>query len=174
MKGVIAIAIRDLVKEKFGNAKWEEILKRSDIKNDRLFMPTTDIDDQLIVNMINSVCEVLGVSLGQVSEVFGDYWVNVYAPKIYYPYFNNARNAKEFLLQMDNVHVALTKLIPNARPPRFEYEWKDEKNLLMTYKSHRGLVALMDGLIRGVGNYYKEELKVNQIDNTRVLITFKN
>lgn len=35
----------------------------------------------------------------------------------------------------------------------------------MHYESFRGLVALMPGLIRGVGKYYKENLTVTVVGN---------
>jgi hypothetical protein len=53
----------------------------------------------------------------------------------------------------------------SAKPPRFKYEWKDEKTLVMTYSSNRGMVAFMPGLIRGVGKYFKEDLEVSLVGN---------
>jgi len=76
-------------------------------------------------------------------------------------------------LKMDSVHVATTKSIPGANPPRFEYEWKDEKTLIiLKYKSRRSLVDLMVGLIKGVGKFYKEDLKVTKLGSDKVEIAF--
>ena len=40
-----------------------------------------------------------------------------------------------------------------------------DKHLIMRYESARGLVQLMPGLIRGVGKYYKQSLKVSLTGN---------
>ena len=62
-------------------------------------------------------------------------------------------------------HEVMTKSIKLARPPRFRYEWKGDKLLIMHYDSSRRLVALMPGLIRGLGKYYKERLTVRVVGN---------
>ncbi|MFW6113653.1 MAG: heme NO-binding domain-containing protein [Actinomycetota bacterium] len=80
---------------------------------------------------------------------------------------------KDFLLKMDDVHVKSTKNIDNVRPPRFEYAWEDERTMIMTYKSSRGLVDICVGLIRGVGKYFGEELEVTKISDKDIKVVFK-
>lgn len=48
--------------------------------------------------------------------------------------------------------------------PRFDYQWKDDRTLVMHYKSDRGLVDILVGLIKAVGRYYKEALKVKKLN----------
>lgn len=73
---------------------------------------------------------------------------------------------------MDHVHTAVTKRLADARPPRFEYEWKDNQTLIMHYKSPRGLIDFMVGLIKGVGKYFEKDLKVTKLGNDKVKIVF--
>jgi len=42
----------------------------------------------------------------------------------------------------------------------------------MKYISKRGLIDFMVGLIKGVGKYYREDLKVTKLGNDRVKIVF--
>ncbi len=42
----------------------------------------------------------------------------------------------------------------NARPPRFEYKWKDDNTLIMKYKSSRGLIDLFVRLTIGNRVYF--------------------
>ncbi|MBU1118400.1 heme NO-binding domain-containing protein [Patescibacteria group bacterium] len=173
MKGVIVSCFEELVKEKFGQDKWDEILDKVGIdKGKRVFLATEDIDDAAVMNVLDKTCEVLDMSVNDVTDAFGDYWVNSYAPRFYKIYFNQAHSAREFLLNMDNVHIATTKSIANAHPPRFEYEWKDDNTLIMTYKSERGLIDLFISLVKGVGKHYHEDLKVTKLDNKKVEIVF--
>ena len=172
MKGVIVLALREMVIEKFGIDKWKNGLVKAGIGKEPLIMPISNVDDQIFLRVVNSLCEVLNISFIQAADAFGDYWVNVYSQKMYRVYYENVKTAKEFLLKMDSVHVASTKSIPGANPPRFDYEWKDEKILIMKYKSQRGLIDFMVGLIKGVGKFYKEDLKVTKLGSDKVEIVF--
>ena len=158
MKGVIALALKELVVEQFGEDKWEQALRRAGIAQEPLILPITDLEDGLVVKVIGAVCEVLNLTPEQAADAFGDYWVNTYARKIYASFFKTAPTAKDFLLKMDEVHDIMTRKISGARPPRFEFEQPDDKTLLIRYRSHRGLFHIMVGLVKGVGKYYGEEL----------------
>jgi hypothetical protein len=110
--------------------------------------------------------------LEQAAEAFGDYWVNVYAPNIYRTYFRTAKSAREFLLQMDRVHESVTMNIPNARPPRFSYEWPNDKTLIMKYISGRGMIDILAGCAKGVGKYFGEDVRVRKVGNDRIEVVF--
>ena len=172
MQGTIVKCLAEMITEQFGQDKWEAILEMTGLRRDHVFLTTEDVDDQVVLKMIGSVCQILNVSQVQAADAFGDYWVNVYAPRLYHVYLDMAQSAKEFLLRMESVHQAMTRILPDARPPRFEYEWKDDKTLIMKYHSHRGLIDFMIGLAKGVGKYYKEDLAVTKLGNDRAEITF--
>lgn len=172
MKGVIVNCLAKMVKEKFGEDKWEDALEKAGLDRKSIFFAIQDVDDNAVLEVVASVCEVLNISLVQAADAFGDYWVNVFAPTIYRAYYSGVDSAKDFLLNMDHVHQVSTKNLPGARPPRFEYEWRDDKTLIMKYKSHRGLIDFMVGLTKGVGRYYKEDLKVTKLGHDQVEIVF--
>jgi len=172
MKGAIVQCLGDLVKNSFGNDKWEDSLDKAGMSRKSFFMPLQNVEDDKVLKLIESLCKVLNITPAQAADAFGDYWVNVYAPKVYSSYYKGPHSAKEFLSQMDSVHASVTANIPNARPPRFEYEWKDDKTMIMKYKSHRGLIDVLVGLIKGVGKYFKEDLKVTKLGNDRVQVVF--
>ncbi len=172
MKGVIVKCLSNLVKEKFGEDKWERVLEMSGLPTNMTFVSTQDIDDSEVLKVVGNVCSVLNITLQQAADAFGDYWVNEFAPKIYSPYYVGVNSAKDFLLKMDRVHESSTKRIPNARPPRFEYEWENDNTLIMKYKSHRNLIDFLVGLIKGVGKYFNENLTVTKIDDKSVRIVF--
>ena len=172
MKGVIVMCLGELVKNNFGQDKWEAALEKAGVNKSTIFLPTSNVDDGAVLKVIESVCNVLDISLVQAADAFGDYWVNVFAPKIYSPFYAGAKSAKEFLLNMDKVHVYTTETLKDCCPPRFSYNWKDDKTLIMGYKSHRGLIDIMVGLIKGVGKYYNEDLKVTKLGDDKVEIVF--
>ena len=163
MKGTIVKCLEELVCTQFGQDKWEKSLEDAGLKKDTAFYTHMDVDDGAIMKVVGAVCDNLNITLPQAADAFGDYWVNTYSQTIYHTFYERNKTAKELILDMDNVHVAMTKTIENAHPPRFEYEWKDDKTLIVHYKSDRVLVDFAIGLTRGVGKYYNEDLTVTKL-----------
>lgn len=172
MKGVIVHCLRELVSNKFGKDNWRKALEMSGYSPDAAFLLTEDIEDARALRIVDSVCKVLNISLSQAADAFGEYWVCEYAPKIYKSFYQGVESAKDFLLRMDEVHRITTLSIPNARPPRFQYEWLDDKTMLMKYDSKRGLIDILVGLVRGVGKYYRENLQVSKVGGATVKVVF--
>ncbi len=163
MKGTIVKCLEELVTEKFGVEKWTESLKKAGIPEWRNFTTFCDVDETEVMGIMKGIAGVASLSMEQLMEAFGEYWSTVYGPNIYEVYFADAKCARELLLNLDHIHEVMTKSIKFARPPRFRYEWKGDKLLIMHYESSRGLIALMPGLVRGVGKYYKESLIVTVV-----------
>lgn len=172
MKGVIVKCLAEMVNQKFGKEKWDEILVNSGFKKGTVFYPTEDIDDKSIVNVINNICNSLSITLHQTFDAFGEYWMCNFAPKMYAVFFKNINNAKDFILKLDEIHSSMTRYLSNSQPPRFEFLWKNDKTLIITYKSKRGMIDLAVSLLKGVGKFYKEDLKVNKIGNDKIEVEF--
>jgi predicted transcriptional regulator with HTH domain len=171
MKGVIADCLKKLVTSKFGKEKWEASLEAAGMPANSIFLVAQDIPDPDFFKLVGSICETLGITMEQAAEAFGYYWVNEYAPKIYKVYFNK-ETAKDFLLSMDYVHATVTKNLPNARPPRFSYEWEGDNTLIMHYKSERNMIDFMIGIIKGVGKYYNENLSIIKLGEDKARVVF--
>ena len=73
---------------------------------------------------------------------------------------------------LDSIHVGMTKTMPQATPPRFNYEWKDKDTLIMEYRSQRDLIDFAVALIKGVGRFYNEDLGVQKLGFNRIAVTF--
>jgi hypothetical protein len=172
MKGVIADCLGKLVETKFGKEKWYECLEKAGLSRFTTFLAGQDIPDEAVMKVVDATCKVLNLTLEQAADAFGDYWVNDYAIKLYDSHYTGVKSAKDFLLKMDDIHDTTTKNVPNAHPPRFKYKWLNDKTLEMLYISDRGLIDFMVGLAKGVGRYFKEDLKVRKIGNDTLEITF--
>jgi Haem-NO-binding len=165
MKGTIVKCMENLVVEKFGAVKWKESLKKAGIVEERTYTTFCDVEETEFPRIMKGVAEATSQTVEQVTEAFGEYWSTVYAPNVYQAYYSGVKSARELLLNLDHIHETMTKSIKSAHPPRFLYEWKEEKLLIMHYESRRGLVGLMPGLIRGVGKYFGEKLTVRMVGN---------
>ena len=92
---------------------------------------------------------------------------------MYRAYLERFKSAKEMIAGMDALHVQVTRAVPNARPPRFQMTWRDEKTLDVVYESQRKLIDVYVGLARGVGKYFKEPLTVTRRSETEATIVFQ-
>ncbi len=98
--------------------------------------------------------------------------MTLFAKRLYYAYTQQSKTAMEFMLNLDGIHERLTKKIKNAHPPRFKYKRIGRNILEITYISERNLIEFAIGLVKGVGEYYNENLQVLQLDKKRFSIKF--
>jgi hypothetical protein len=173
LSGTFVKCLCELVTEKFGKDKWQAALEQTGLPNNTVFKPVPLVDDSAAFKLFDSAGKVLGVTQGQLADAFGDYWMNVYAPKFYPVYFSKSKTAKEFLLNMQSVHQSIAKIAQmNARPPTFLYEQPDAKTLIITYQSTRDMPDFVVGMAKGVGRYFKENLAVTKLSSSKVKIVF--
>jgi len=173
MKGAIISCLKELVVSKAGKEKWNEIMLASNQNPMTPIYSNSDVPDAEAMNIVKQTCNILNISLIEAADAFGDYWVNNFAARIYQAYYMGRKSAKDFILQMNDVHERVTKNIENSSPPKFSYQWETDKILYFTYHSNRGLIDFVVGLLKGVGRYYKENLKVTKLSDTIVEIVFE-
>lgn len=173
MKAVIPICMAELIIEKFGGDKWNEILRQNNLDPAKVrFLATQEVEDQTVLDIVSTAARVLGVSPQQFFDAFGDHWVNDYSQKMYAGYYRQAKTAKEFLLKLDWIHSIVTESLPGAKPPRFTYEEPDENTLIIIYDSHRDLIDMVVGCVKGVGRFYGENLDVTKLGPDKVQVRF--
>lgn len=176
MKGTITNCLASLIEERFGAERWKAILGDAGIDARTasvLRLPTSDVDDRVLTALLDSTCRNLGISLDEAADAFGKYWCCSYAPRLYHRIVDRLGSAREMILAMDGIHVQVTSMLANARPPRFDCHWVDEDTLDVTYKSKRKLLPIYIGLARGVGRYFGERLSVRRLGPDRVRIEFE-
>jgi hypothetical protein len=172
MKGTVLKCLGELVKEKFGEQRWREILADANLPTDSFFSPLDDIDDKITYGVIGSACKVLKLTKAQAFDAFGEYWMCVYGPKVYPRYYDGITSAREFMLKLDALHVVVTRSMKNAKPPRFDYSWRDKNTLVMRYKSERSLLDLMVSMTKAVGKYFEENIVVRKSGADEIEIVF--
>lgn len=159
MKGVIFNLFEEFVEKKWGKQTLQELKK----ENSKTYMTVGNYPDEELVGLLQKLSSLTKKDLGTLLQDFGRFIFqeSELLHKMYGVHFKKP-NAKEFLKNMDSVHVQTTKAMPGATPPRFEYEEPDEKTLIMKYKSPRKLCMLLKGLIEGVLNYYREKATITE------------
>jgi len=172
MKGVIFACLKELVENEYGQQRWGNVLERAGLPVTMRVLPIADVDDAVVMKVVGATCEELGITQQQAADAFGRQWACSYAPKMYGVFYEGITSTKEFLLKLDDIHVATTRTIVNARPPRFEYQDVDENTLIMEYHSPRGLMPFFTGLVRGLAENYGEKATVSSLGDNKVEIVF--
>ena len=172
MKGSIPTCLKRMTIAHFSQALWEETLENIGISKYTAFPVLANIDDLTVIKIVEELGYILDISPEQLADKFGDYWVNIYSQEAYSRYYFKYQRAMDFLLGMDDLHKQITQQIKNAQPPRFSYQFEADNVMIMEYKSHRNLIDLMIGLIKGVGKYYHEELQITKLSANKVRIIF--
>jgi len=171
MKGVVFIALKEIVKDRYGDKVWDNVLKEANLSREPIIFPISDVEDTLILNIIGAILKVLNMNLHEFAEIFGGYWIKEYANKVYNAFFRDAKSAKDLILKVDDIHKYITKNMKNASPPRFRYEDRGNK-IIIEYISKRGLIELAIGIAKAVGDYYDERIKVNKVSDDKFEIIF--
>lgn len=171
MKGTIPNCIQSLACSRFGAAVWKETLANAGLPTTRSYPMLEEVPDSEPMDLLEGMVKATGIPMPEMMAVFGEYWSTIYAPSVYKSFFDSAKSTRELLLKLDEIHVAMARTLKNAKPPRFTYEWLSDKHLVMRYQSDRGLVALMPGLIAGLGKYYKDT-PLTQVQGTAIHIFF--
>jgi hypothetical protein len=164
MYGLINIAIRDLVIAQFGQAQWDTIQAKAEVRDEH-FLRMKAGDDAATYALVGAATEVLGLTASQILQAFGEYWTEFTADEGYGQLMDSAGSTlPEFLQNLDDLHTRVGMMYPDLKPPEFSCEDITEDSLLLHYRSERaGLDDLVIGLLRGLGKRFEITVEVQQL-----------
>lgn len=165
MYGLVNKAIKDLVTEKFGEDKWEEICELSDFY-DGDFVAMEAYPDELTFTLVKNASIVLKADAPVILDAFGEYWILYTADEGYNDLMNITGNTfADFLENLDMLHYRMNNIMPHLKAPKFQVRNKTENSLELIYTSHRkGLTPMLFGLVRGLGKRFNIETTMVEID----------
>lgn len=162
MKGAIFNIFEDFVVEHHGEDTYDEILESCKLQTDGIFVGPGTYPDADLLEIVGKTIEKLGVPLDQALLSFGQYLFKGLHRG--HPNFAESQpNLKSFLESIDGViHIEVNKLYPDAVTPKFEYHSPDADTLEITYTSKRNLPDLVEGLILGAADHFKEKVQISR------------
>lgn len=173
MKSVIPLSIQETYEKHFGKEDWPEVLKKAGLSKSTRYFAHKSTDDEEVKSLLKAIIDHKNMSMQELSDVFGDFWVNDFAPRHYFAFYKRAKNAKEFLLNMNDVHDKIGSKVEGSKPPKFEFTQIDKRTLRMKYISERNLIDLVVGLVKGVGKRFKEEIEVKKLSESELQLVFE-
>jgi len=161
MYGIVNMAIQDLVTEQFGESEWERVKVKSGIDVD-FFLSNEPYDDDITYKLAAAVAEVMNISIQQVLNTFGEYWVLKTGKEKYGGLMSaGGANLKEFLVNLPLFHNRIMLMYPKLTPPEFRVSDISENSIHVHYFSKReGLQEFVRGLLSGLGKLYNTNVVI--------------
>ena len=117
MHGIVNKAIQGLVTENYGLEAWNRIKTKSKVKEDS-FISSEPYPDGITFSLAQSASEELGITVDQVLQAFGEYWILKTGMEHYGPLMKSGgSNFQEFLVNLPNFHSRVMLIFPNVTPP---------------------------------------------------------
>jgi hypothetical protein len=166
MYGIVNKAIEDLIVSNFGEDNWLEIKERSGVDID-FFISNEPYDDEITFKLAIAAGEVMNLSVGQVLEAFGEWWVMKTSKEKYDGLMQaGGTSLKEFLHNLPVFHNRVMLIYPKLTPPEFRVSDSTDNSIHVHYYSKReGLQEFVRGLMVGLGKMYETPVQVDLIQS---------
>ena len=161
MKGVIFNAVEEAVVGLYSEDVWDDLLEAAQVDGHYTSIgtyPDTDLEA-----LVGAACPMTGLEPNDLVRTLGQHAFPHLADR-YPELVDQAAGTHDFLRRVnDIIHPEVLKLHPDARPPEFEFEDREDGVLRITYHSARRLGVLAEGLILGAGERFREEVEVRVV-----------
>jgi hypothetical protein len=166
MYGIVNKAIQDLITVNFGEDKWDLIKEKSGIDVD-YFLSNEPYDDDITFKLAVAASEILGISVGDVLNAFGEWWILKTGLEKYGGLMKaGGSSLQEFLVNLPLFHNRIMLMYPKLTPPEFKVSHIEENSIHVHYHSKReGLQEFVRGLLSGLAKMYTVESKIKLIQS---------
>lgn len=164
MKGTVVSTWVQSGRQLFGDKVVNDALMNNGLSSDYIFSPLEDVKDEVAKGIVSKIGSNVGKNNKEIWKIMGEQNIKTFSNN--YPGFFRHENAYQFLKSMNDVHVIVVKRIKGSVPPILDVTPISSHEVLFTYRSKRAMGDYLAGLISGVSNYFKEEIKVDFISET--------
>ncbi|WP_333886641.1 heme NO-binding domain-containing protein [Clostridium sp.] len=137
----------------------------------KIFSPAENVNDGEIKKVIEYIAKANREDTKELWKKIGRDNINAFYKD--YPAFFKHENLYSFLRSMFDVHVAMTKKFPGAKPPLVMINPTSSKTAVFEYKSERGMFDYLVGMIEGSTKFFGEKLKIEEMERTSNSVKFK-
>lgn len=156
MYGMIHLALRGMITERFGPSAWDDV-ERGAGSGPAHMVSASVYPDEITGALITAAAERANLDAATFLQEFGIYWIAFVDRGCYAPILKfTGGNLAEFIGNLDRMHHSLLSSMPEARMPSFRLVEQSQHELLVDYVSTRSgmeqlAVGLFHGLIRRFG-----------------------
>lgn len=176
MKGTVVSSWMQSCRKLFGDDVVDRSLESFGLAHDYLFTPLEDIEDNTATGLVDKIGDSVGKNHQEIWGIMGEENIKTFSQN--YPGFFRHESAYQFLKSMNDVHVIVMRRFKGAVPPALDMQPVSSREAIFIYRSKRGMGDYLSGLIKGVADYFKEEIKVDVVSNAQneihLKLTFEN
>lgn len=164
MKGIVFTEYIDFVTDTFGVEVCESMMDGCTLTDDGAYTAVGTYDHKELVAMAVQLSEATKTPPSDLVKAYGSHLFGVLASK-YSAMVEGMNTSFDLLKQIEDViHVNVRKLYPDAELPSFEVEQPSADQLVLHYKSERGLADVAEGLMLGCFKHYGETVDLERED----------
>ncbi|MFN3605271.1 MAG: heme NO-binding domain-containing protein [Leptonema sp. (in: bacteria)] len=147
-------------KEKEINLSWIRLLQKAQIKH-YTYSPNKAYPDEEIVQLLLILSQEFKMTLPEILEDFGENIVE-YLLVSYDFLLKPEWKALDIIQNVAQIHSNLKNFTTTVDPPSIQTKKVDPNSVEIYYNSPRKLCFLLKGLVRGLGKYFQENLKIQE------------
>lgn len=176
MKGTVVSIWLNTCRKIYSDSQVNEAMNYAGWETSKIFSPLEEVDDKVIAKFISKLSESRSLTKEKLwNEIGRD---NIQSFVKVYPVYFKRRNAYEFLKTLNDIHIAITKKIPGAKPPKVDVVQISKTKATITYSSRRKMFDYFLGMLAGTFEYYNEPLEFKILEKSgevmKVEMTFEN
>ena len=164
MKGIVFTEFLEMAEERFSLSMVDAVLERVAPASGGIYTAVGTYPAEELVGLLMELSKQTSLPPATLLKDFGGHLLRRFA-QTQPEFFAGARSSLEFLQSVeDHIHVEVRKLYPDAELPSFECQSEGEDELVMTYRSPRGLADLAEGLMAECALHYGERVSITRED----------
>lgn len=164
MKGVVFTEFIEMVEEAYSPQVADEMIVSSELPSNGIYTSVGTYDHSEMVQLVTQLSQLTGTDIVHVLQKYGEFLFAKFV-KGYPVFFDGVDSAFDLLKSIEeHIHIEVRKLYPDAELPTFEYEEPSENQLILIYRSPRGLGHFARGLINGCIHHFGRPIDVEQVD----------
>ena len=162
MHGSVCCIVKKFVDVAHGEAAWSAILERSG-HTGLVLSPIANYPDEAVLEILTAACGLLDCERDELLVQIGRYAAGelvAIASNMIHPDWKSF----ELLANVESlIHRTVRIKSAGAEPARIQAFRLDDSTLQVVYSSRRGLCALADGILRGLGPVFDESIDVQHV-----------
>ena len=160
VKGIVFNLIEEIVVREHGDDTWDALLDGAELNG--AYTSLGNYDDAELVALVGAASTALDLPADEVVRWFGRNAFPMLAGRVN-EQMQSYSTMRSFVLSLNEIiHPEVRKLYPGATPPNFVFDASSDDRLILDYDSRRGLCAFAEGLLSGAGEYFGEDVRIDQ------------
>jgi hypothetical protein len=163
MYGLIHCALRNMVLDTRGEDFWQSILVSASIEPD-VFLSMRSYKDSTTMALVAATAENMNRDVDDLLELFGHYWLTVFAPTDYGNLLDLAGNEPfEFLQNLNKLHERISASFVDFRPPVFDiFRISNDCSEFHYRSSRKGLTPFVTGILKGLPIIFNTNMTIEE------------